>query len=144
MRFTLAIFFSVIVFIALPAAAQSTPTAAVQSFYKWYLGELNAERYPRPSSPKVQAAVSTRLKGWFRSKEGREWDADYFINAQDFEKDWQSSIVVSKVNIRGSNADMRLTLGPKSSDPNSMGQRVLKIKMVKEAGGWKIDHVDNY
>jgi len=131
-------------FSAIPASAQATPDGALKSFYKWYLGELNAERYPRPSSPKVQAAVSSRLKRWFKSKEGREWDADYFINAQDFEKDWQSSIVVSNVSIRGNNADMRLTLGPKNSDPNSMGQRVLKIKMVKEAGGWKIDHVDNY
>src|SRR5690348_11339948 len=142
MKVFVVVLFSILLFSAVPAPAQATPEAALKSFYKWYLGELTAERYPRPSSPKVQAAVSARLKRWFRSKEGREWDADYFINAQDFEKDWKSSIVVSDMKVRGNYAEMRLTLGPKANDPNSMGQRILKIKMVKEGGGWKIDHVD--
>jgi hypothetical protein len=144
MKFLLVTLFSILLFSSISASAQAAPEATLKSFYRWYLGELNAERYPRPSSPKVQAVASARLKRWFRSKEGREWDADYFINAQDFDKDWQSSIVVSNINIRGGNAEVRLTLGPKRKDPNSMGQRVLKIKMVKERGGWKIDHVDNY
>jgi len=131
---------------AVPAWSQASksPEQTVKDFYRWYLHELNAEREPRKERTKVNAVVSARLKRWFSSKAGREWDADYFIDAQDFDKDWETNIAVSKAVIRGNNADLRVTLGPKIKAPNAIGQHVLKLKMVKEAGGWKIDHVNGY
>src|SRR5947208_1557692 len=66
---------------AVPAWSQASksPEQTVKDFYRWYLHELNAEREPRKERTKVNAIVSARLKRWFSSKAGREWDADYFI-----------------------------------------------------------------
>jgi len=122
--------------------AQVSPEDTLRGFYKWYLHELNAERSPNWTSAKVSAISSSRLRTWFRSKAGREWDADYFIDAQDYDKDWETNIAISAPAITGHRADVTVTLGPKTPAPNSIGQRVLKIKLVKESGGWKIDHVN--
>jgi uncharacterized protein DUF3828 len=132
--------------VILPASvrAQGSPEDTLRNFYKWYLHELNADRSPRWTSAKVTSVSSARLRSWFRSKAGREWDADYFIDAQDFDKDWETNIAVSKAVISGSRADVAVTLGPKNPAPNAVGQQVLKIKMVKETGGWKIDHVNGH
>ena len=132
--------------VILPAAvrAQSSPEDTLRSFYKWYLHELNAERSPRWTSAKVSNVSSTRLRKWFQSKTGREWDADYFIDAQDLDKDWETNVAISKPAITGNRADVEVTLGPKTPAPNAIGQRVLKIKMVKESGGWKIDRVNGH
>jgi hypothetical protein len=126
------------------AGAQSTPEQTVTAFYKWYLHQLALERYPRPATPKVNAAISTRLRAWFKSKEGREWDADYFIDAQDWDPKWETHIKTTDAVIKGNNADLRVILGPEVKAVNSMSPHTLRIKMVKEKGGWKIDHINGY
>jgi hypothetical protein len=126
------------------ANAQASPEDALRSFYKWYLHEVVANHPPTRTSAKVSAASSARLRTWFRSRTGREWDADYFIDAQDYDDDWATNIAVSKASVSGNRADMTVTLGPKKSAANAIGQRELKIKMVKEAGGWKIDRVNGH
>ena len=126
------------------AAAQSSPEDTLTGFYKWYLHELSLERYPRPTTPKVNAVISTRLKKWFRSKAGKEWDADYFIDAQDWDPKWETHIKTTKAVKNGSNADISVILGPEVKAVNSMSPHTLRIKMVKEAGGWKIDHINGY
>jgi len=130
--------------LASSAAAQSSPEQALQSFYKWYLHELVANRPASRTSAKVSAASSARLRTWFRSRTGREWDADYFIDAQDYDDDWATNIAVSKATINDKRADVTVTLGPKKSPEHAIGQRELKIKMIKEAGGWKIDRVNGH
>jgi hypothetical protein len=125
-------------------SAQSSPEVTVAAFYKWYLHELSLERYPRPTTPRVSAAISTRLKTWFRSQEGREWDADYFIDAQDWDPKWETHIRTTKATIKGSNADLRVILGPNVKAVNSMSPHTLRIRMTKEKGGWKIDRINGY
>src|SRR3954468_24498949 len=80
--------------VLLPAAscAQASPEQTLTTFYKWYLHEFSLEHTPRPTSSKVDAVVSSRLRKWFKSKEGREWDADYFIDAQDWDPKWETHI----------------------------------------------------
>ena len=134
-------------FIAIAPAvtnAQSSPEATLTAFYKWYLRELRLEHYPKRTSPKVDAAISARLRKWFRTGEGREWDADYFIDAQDWDPKWETHIDVTKAAINGNNADVRVILGPRVKAVNSMSPHTLRIKMVKEKGGWKIDHINGY
>ncbi|HEY2866463.1 MAG TPA: DUF3828 domain-containing protein [Pyrinomonadaceae bacterium] len=126
------------------ASAQASPEDALKSFYKWYLHSVVANDPPTRTSAKVSAASSTRLRTWFRSSTGREWDADYFIDAQDYDDDWATNIAVSKARLNGSRADLIVTLGPKKSPEHAIGQRELKVKMVKEAGGWKIDRVNGH
>lgn len=128
----------------LKTAAQTSPEDALTAFYKWYLHELSLERYPRPTTPKVNAAISARLRKWFKSKEGREWDADYFIDAQDWDPKWETHIKTTTAVINGNNADVRVILGPQVKAVNSMSPHTLRIKMVKESGRWKIDHINGY
>ena len=125
-------------------SAQSTPEQTLTTFYKWYIHELVSERNPRPTSAKVNAVISTRLRNWFKSKEGREWDADYFIDAQDFDPKWETHIETTKAEISGNKSDIRVVLGPRVKAVNSMSPHTLRIKMVKEQGGWKIDHINGY
>ena len=124
--------------------AQTTPEATLTAFYKWYLHELVSERVPSRVSPKVTAVASSRLQRWFRTREGKSWDADYFIDAQDFDPKWETHIDVTKPVINGNNADVRVILGPRVKAVDSMSPHTLRIKMVKERGGWKIDHINGY
>ncbi len=126
------------------ASAQATPEATLTEFYKWYLHEFRLERYPKHTAAKVNAAISSRLRSWFKSKEGREWDADYFIDAQDWDPKWETHIQTSKAVINGDRADVRVILGPQVKSTNSMSPHTLRIKLVMEKGGWKIDHINGY
>ena len=126
------------------ASAQATPEATLTAFYKWYIHELVSERVPSRVSAKVNAVASARLQRWFRTREGKSWDADYFIDAQDFDPKWETHIDVSKPVINGNNADVRVILGPRVKAVDSMSPHTLRIKMVKERGGWKIDHINGY
>jgi len=125
-------------------SAQTTPEQTLTTFYKWYLHELVSERNPEPTSAKVNAVISTRLRKWFKSKAGREWDADYFIDAQDWDPKWETHIKTTGAVIKGNNAELRVILGPEVKAVNSMSPHTLRIKMVKEQGGWKIDHINGY
>ena len=124
--------------------AQTSPDETLKTFYKWYLHELVSERYPKPTSPKVNAVISARLRNWFKSKAGREWDADYFIDAQDWDPKWETHIKTTDPVIKGNNAELRVILGPEVKAVDSMSPHTLRIKMVKEKGGWKIDHINGY
>jgi len=134
----------IVVLITVRANAQATPEQTLTAFYKWYLHEFSLEHNPRPTAPKVNAVMSSRLKKWFKSKEGREWDADYFIDAQDWDPKWEAHIKTTTAVISGNNADVRVILGPNVKTVDSMSPHTLTIKMVKESGGWKIDHVNGY
>jgi hypothetical protein len=134
----------IVVLIPVKADAQATPEQTLMAFYKWYLHEFSLEHNPRPTAPKVNAVTSSRLKKWFKSKEGREWDADYFIDAQDWDPKWETHIKTTTAVISGNNADVRVILGPNVKAVDSMSPHTLRIKMVKESGGWKIDHVNGY
>jgi len=132
--------------VLLPAAsnAQASPEQTLTTFYKWYLHEFSLEHNPRPTSSKVDGVVSSRLRKWFKSKEGREWDADYFIDAQDWDPKWETHIKTTTPVINGNTAEVRVILGPNVKAANSMSPHTLKIKMVKESGAWKIDHINGH
>ena len=132
--------------VLLPAAscAQASPEQTLTTFYKWYLHEFSLEHTPRPTSSKVDAVVSSRLRKWFKSKEGREWDADYFIDAQDWDPKWETHIKTTTPVINGNIAEVRVILGPNVKAADSMSPHTLKIKMVKESGAWKIDHINGH
>jgi hypothetical protein len=122
--------------------AQSAPEKAAVGFYKWYLHQLNAQRSPEYGSARVNAAVSARLRRWFKSKEGREWDADYIIDAQDWDPKWEGHIQTSPAVIDGNAAEFRVTLGPRVKVTGGMSPHTLRMKMVKERGAWKIDRIN--
>jgi hypothetical protein len=126
------------------ARASGTPEQTVKEFYRWYMHELNANRDPRKQKTKINSTVSARLRKWFLTKEYKEWDADYFIDAQDFDPKWENGVSTSKAMIKGDKADVKVTLAAPGRNTSGMGPQTLKIKMIKEGGSWKIDRVNGY
>ena len=71
-------------------------------------------------------------------RNAQEYDADYFINAQDFDESWRVSTTKAVI---AKNAAM-LKVALKSTKPKNEGfSETLTVKLIKEAGVWKIDRV---
>lgn len=120
------------------------PEQAAQNFYKWYLTELNANRYPIQRNKRLMLQkVSLRLGKWLYSKAYEEYGADYFLDAQDWERTWVSGITVSDVTTSGNSSKLKITMRPRSGSNSPFGIRVLHIQMKKENGLWRIDMVEN-
>ena len=119
------------------AQANTGPGDTSKTFYKWYLHELNAQHNPEQNKAKMRTFISARLVRWVNSKAYSDYGADYFIDAQDFGEGWENNIQVSKVVVTGNTATLRVTL----VDTGSMGNKILDLKLLKEAGAWKIDRI---
>jgi len=118
-----------------------TPEAVTTAFYKVYLHALNTGKDPirkdrdawRPYvTPRLIAVIDKMIA----SPDGL--DADYFIQAQDFEKNWEEFIQVSPAKITDSKAGLtvRLGKGPEAHTP-------FNVILRKDAAGWKIDDVQS-
>lgn len=122
--------------------AAQTPEQATRLFYRWYLTELDAERYPIDGQrTKVKSKVSKRLGKWLYSKAYKDYGADYIIQAQDWDSQWKDNIAVSKASIKGNTARLTVTLSGRSTDSPEMYRNRLRITLLKEGGVWKIDRV---
>ena len=110
-------------------AAAETPEQVVQNFYKWYLRELNREGgNPIDQKQTINKFVSKRLSkqiyAWIATE---EYDADYFIDAQDFDENWAAT--VSKAAIKGDTATLKVLLAaPKGK--KSLFKKNLTIKLI--------------
>jgi len=138
---------ALLVFAALnvPASSQvKGPDAVAKEFYKWYLTELNAERYPiRQNKTQMLRFISGRLGRWVYSPAYSEYGADYFIDAQDWDRTWVNGISATRPVIKGTTATLRIQLEPTKGAFSGFGRRSLPIKLVNEAGLWKIDMINN-
>jgi hypothetical protein len=138
--FALLLFFIVSVG-ASAAKAQETPEQTVKTFYEWYVKELNREGgNPIDNKQMLAKYVSSRvikqINAW---RAAEEYDADYFINAQDFDESWRVS--TTKAVITGNKATLKVLL--KSSKPKNQGfSQNLAIKLIKANNAWKIDNVE--
>jgi len=124
------------------AAAKPTnsPEQAAKSFYQWYVKELNKEGgNPIDSKDMLGAYVSKRLlKQIQKWRDAEEYDADYFINAQDFDESWRIS--TTKAVIVKNTATLKVAL--KSMKPKNQGfSQNLTVKLIRDGGIWKIDEV---
>lgn len=125
-------------------AQAKKPETAAKDFYKWYIAGLNAENYAiEKQKPKMLKAVSTRLGKWLYSKDYEEYGADYFLDAQDWDKNWENNIGTSKAVVKGNAATLKLTLTSPPESEGWTGKYVLTLKLLKENGAWKIDKVNN-
>lgn len=121
--------------------SSTTPEQKVKSFYKWYLHELNADGNPVDQKARMSGFISARLSKWIYSKAYEEYDADYFLDAQDWEKNWENGISVSKMTIAGNTAKLKVTLSVPKGVTTNFAPEILLIMMVKEGGDRKIDRV---
>ena len=126
--------------VSIRAQIAGTPEAQARQFYAWYLHELNAERNPISNSRGLRKYVTTRMVRSIERALTREngIDADIFIDAQDFDAQWEKNITVSRTAITGASAKVTVTL---RGGPN-FGTKRMRIGLKKEAGIWKIDSVN--
>ncbi|PYJ11205.1 MAG: hypothetical protein DMF06_03580 [Verrucomicrobia bacterium] len=119
-----------------PSAAK--PADAIRNFYRWYVGELIANRNPMENRRELKRFATERLlKEIDRMKKGPNGlDGDYFVDAQDFDDLWAKNISVSDVKISGTKGTAEVLLTGK---PDM--RRRLKIFLVNEGGVWKVDTV---
>ncbi len=122
------------------AKAVATPEQTAKNFYVWYLAELNKNKFPIDQKQTMNKSISKRLSHWVYSPAYEEYGADYFIDAQDFDENWQAT--TTRAVIKGNTATFKVLLAaPKGQ--KSLFKQTLQIKMVKEGGAWKIDSVNN-
>ena len=123
-----------------PAAEPPTanPSDAIRNFYRWYVGELIANRDPLANRSQLKRFVTERLvkeiNGMKKGPEGL--NGDYFVDAQDFDDLWAKNITVSDVKISGTKATAEVLLAGK---PDM--RRRLQVSLANDGGAWKVDKV---
>jgi hypothetical protein len=114
------------------------PDALIREFYKWYVHALNLNKEPLTGErATMRKYVTLRLiREIDRMAKGPDGlDGDYFIDAQDWDKDWEKNIAVSNVLVKNNIATATVEL--KGNDMT----RHLQLTLKQEAGAWKIDRV---
>lgn len=132
----------VLCFATLSARAEekaAAPERTIQEFYQWYVQTLVGGDDP-------MSKRRTELKRFATDRLIREIDGmrkgpdglngDYFLDAQDFDGEWGKNISVTNVTTKGTRATADVQL--KSRE---MGEKRLRVTLVQERGGWKLDKV---
>ena len=115
----------------------SSPEAALRQFYHWYVHMLNQNGDPLGKQKAALKKYITRrlyLELVNREKRG-EIDYDYFLNAQDWDHDWENNITVAKPSIRAGKATAVVSLSGRQLSVK------LLVTLKEEDGSWKIDNV---
>jgi hypothetical protein len=125
---------------ALGESAAAAPDEVIRDFYKWYVGQLVAEKDPFiDGTAELKRFVSDRLLHEIdtarKSEEGA--GSDPFLDAQDFDEEWAKNITVATPTVSGDTATATVEL-----QGAEMGTHKLKVALVREEGSWKIDRVE--
>jgi hypothetical protein len=122
------------------ATTKETPEIVIKNFYAWYVHELNQNGDPLTKrKARLRQFVSARLlREIDKAVKGPDGlNGDYFLDAQDWDKEWAKNIVISGVSVTKGKAGATVSLsGPQMS-------RKLKVGLVQEGGKWKIDKVQS-
>ncbi len=125
-----------------PVLAQeaSTPEDVVKNFYQWYLQSLNANEDPfekRKANMKesLTQRLMTALDRARKRPEGL--DADFFLDAQDWDETWVNNVSTTKATIQGATATVPVTL-----EGDTFGEHKLRVGLKKVAATWRIDSVN--
>ncbi|MEN3332533.1 MAG: hypothetical protein V7641_1898 [Blastocatellia bacterium] len=119
------------------AAKVSEPEAVIREFYHWYVHALKQNKEPLTGArTTLRKYVTLRLiREIDRMAKGPDGlDGDYFLDAQDWDKDWEKNIAVSNLVVKNTIATATVAL---TGEMN----RHLQLTLKQEAGAWKIDRV---
>jgi hypothetical protein len=121
-----------------PSAA--SPEQTIQQFYQWYVQSLVAENDPLTKRRAELKRFATdrlirEIDGMRKGPDGL--DGDYFLDAQDFDREWGKNITVGKVAAKGTRATADVQLNSRE-----MGMKKLRVTLVQERGSWKVDKVE--
>ena len=122
--------------LAMPVRAQqAAPEEVVRGFYSWYLHQLNSEN-SNPLKQKTTALKYLTPQLYANAPRLiRRMDADIFICAQDWEKDWERNFSVSAPEIKNNTTTTTVTL---SGDTDKI---TINVTLLKTASGWRINRV---
>jgi hypothetical protein len=127
-----------VAFLSVPARAQQTasPQVVARGFYSWYLHQLSREN-GNPLKQKTTALKYLTQQLYANAPRLiRRMDADIFICAQDWDKDWEKNFSVSTPLIRNDSATATVTL------PSGEVDRIkINMTLIKTASGWRINKV---
>ena len=121
-------------------AEDLAPAQVIRDFYRWYVAELVADRDPfEAGRADLERYISARwMKEIDTIRNGPDGlDADPFLSAQDFDKEWGNNVNVSEPVIKGEQATAEVEL-----KGTEMGSQKLSVKLMQEKGAWKIDGVE--
>ncbi len=125
------------------ADIKSTLQTKTSTFYGWYVGQLKRDQDPFRDRAMMHRIASRRLEKWLYSPAYREYDADYFLRAQDFDHDW-GTLRTTSFRLTGGAALLGVVLGQPKPPEKGIGERKLQLKWVREGGSWKLDRVNTY
>ncbi|ASG90055.1 DUF3828 domain-containing protein [Salmonella enterica] len=97
----------------------ASPQETVLHFYRWYLNEINGEKYPLTQNyngdkTRINKWVSLSLLSELKKKQLHgEIDYDYFTHAQDFFESWLTHINAKVIKQTLSQSEVQLSLGEK-------------------------------
>lgn len=138
--FSVAILVAIVTFISLPVRAETpSPEQVIRSFYYYYVQEIVSRRDPfEGDRTELKRFATDRLlreiDGMRKGPDGL--DGDYFVDAQDVDKEWKLNINISPPEIRGDKATANVELRG-----HKVGNRKLRVALARQKDAWKIDKV---
>ena len=128
------------------ASAQKKYTAehAAAGFYRWYIAEMNARRFPIDMNRNMLLdKISARLGEWLYSDAYVYDGRDVFLDAHDWDDSWARGVTAVTLQAAGDAAEVKVTLRAAKGSKSGLGMHVLHVKMVKEGGIWRVDRAEN-
>jgi Protein of unknown function (DUF3828) len=120
-------------------APPSSPEAVIRNFYEWYVHSLNQNAEPLEKQRTIlKKYVTERLiREIDKIMKGPDGlDADPFLDAQDWDKDWGKDIAVSSIVSSKGIATAQVTL-----NGNLIPNHKLRVTLKQERDVWKIDKI---
>ena len=116
------------------------PEQAAQAFNQWYMQQIDRDKFPITDSQEIERYVTSDTLNKLRRAQTPEhaddeyYDADFFIKAQDWDKDWVTSVTVLFSDYDPVCMNVYVAFGESK-------QHVVADCYVKENGVWKIQSV---
>jgi hypothetical protein len=112
--------------------AVQPPEVVIKGFYEWYIRSISQNIDPfKKDRGTLRKYVTLKL---IREVEKTELHADYFLQTQDWDDEWEKSVSVSKLEVKGPTATAIVTF-------NAEGYPRVMVSLRQEGGIWKIDRV---
>lgn len=121
-----------------PAPLVQSPEIVLKEFYKWYIHNLGRNVDPLKSGKTTMRKYVTlrfirEIERNEKLPEGEGFDADYFLQTQEYTAVTDKRIVISHVALKGSAATAVVTFDD--------GYPKVRVNLRQEADAWKIDNV---
>lgn len=121
-------------------ASSLQPEKAALAFNKWYIQQINADKYPITDGHEIDKYVTSDTMKKLRKAQDPKYademfyDADFFIKAQDWDDDWVTDVTVISADYDPACFNVWIAFGKKQ-------QQIVVDCMAEENGVWKVQSV---